>query len=88
MANEVMGSVTRTVVSAAAGLFMGLAVEGFEITPDMLETILNALQKIADSLQGLLSLLTIVLVQGWSIYQKMDKNKQLTKLKKEIKYND
>jgi hypothetical protein len=99
MAKEVMGSVTRTLVSAVAGVGIGLLVDKFQVTPDTVEHLLIILEKIVDSLQGLLSILAIVIVQGWSIHQKMAKNKQLTEitmakndhitaLKKEIKYND
>jgi hypothetical protein len=85
---EVMGSVTRTLVSAVAGIGIGLLVDKFQVTPDTVEHLLVILEKVVDSLQGLLSILAIVVVQGWSIHQKMAKNKQLTELKKEIKYND
>ena len=87
MFKEQIGSVVRTLLTAGSGVSLGLLVERFEISPETLQAILEILEKVAGSMQGFLSLLGILIAQGWSLHQKMQKSKEINNLKVGVKYN-
>lgn len=88
MAKEHMGSIARTLLASGSGISLGLLVNHFEITPETLQSALGLAEKLISSLQGILSVLGIVIAQGWSLYQKMKKSNEISQLKKEAYYND
>jgi len=87
MFKEQIGSVVRTLLTAGSGVSLGLLVERFEISPETLQAFLEILEKVAGSMQGFLSLLGILIAQGWSLHQKMQKSKEINNLKVGVKYN-
>lgn len=88
MPKEQMGSVARTLLAAGSGVSLGLLVDHFEVSPESLQSYLMLLEKFSNSLQGVLSLLGIVIAQGWSLHQKMKKRLEINNLKEEVNYND
>ncbi len=88
MSKEQMGSIVRTLLAAGSGISLGLLVDYFETTPESLQFYLELAEKLVGSLQGLLSLLGIVIAQGWSLHQKMQKSIEIKNLKMETYYND
>jgi hypothetical protein len=88
MFKEQMGSIARTLLTAGSGVSLGLLVESFDISPETLSGILEFLEKMTGSMQGFLSLLGILIAQGWSLHQKMQKSREINKLKVEATYND
>ena len=88
MSKEHVGSVARTLLAAGSGVSLGLLVDYFQISPESLEAWLALAEKLASSLQGVLSVLGIIIAQGWSLHQKMKKSKEINTLKLEKQYND
>ncbi len=89
MPKEQIGSIVRTLLTAGSGISLGLLVERFDVTPETLQAFLEMIERLIGSMQGLLSLLGIVVAQGWSLYQKMQKSEEIKLLKnEEAHYND
>ena len=88
MSKEQMGSVARTLLAAGSGISLGLLVDHFEISYESLQSYLELEEKIVSSLHGVLSVLGILIAQGWSLHQKMQKSSKINTIKKEIQYND
>ncbi|MFP4098747.1 MAG: hypothetical protein ACLFU1_08195 [Alphaproteobacteria bacterium] len=88
MAKEEMGSVARTLLAAGSGVSLGLLVDNFDVTPETLGSALMFVEQLIGSLQGFLSVLGIVVAQGWSLYHKMKKSSEISNLRKEVYYND
>ncbi len=87
MFKEQIGSIARTLLTAGSGVSLGLLVERFEVPPETLQLILELLEKVVGSMQGFLSLLGILIAQGWSLHQKMKKSKEIKGLKVGGQYN-
>ena len=88
MAKEKMGSIARTLLAAGSGISLGLLVDHFEITAETLQAGLELAEKLMSSVQGILSLLGIIVAQGWSLHHKIRKEDEIKSLKEEIQYND
>lgn len=86
MFKEQIGSIVRTLLTAGSGVSLGVLVERFEISPETLQAILEICEKVMGSMQGFISLLGIVIAQGWSLHQKMQKLKEINNLKVGAQY--
>jgi|GEM_PF-3333771 len=88
MSKEQIGSIARTLLTAGSGISLGLLVDRFDVTPEALQAILELMERMMGSIQGFLSLLGILVAQGWSLHQKIQKSKEIKNLKKGAQYND
>ena len=88
MAKEEMGSVARTLLATGSGMSLGLLVDHFGVTPETLQSLLELAERLVGTTQGVLSLMGIVIAQGWSLHQKMKKTKEIKLLQEEVHYNE
>ncbi len=88
MFKEQLGSVTRTLLTTISGISLGLLVNQFNISSETLQAFLEISEKVMGSMQGLISLLGILIAQGWSLHQKMQKSREIRNLKRGGLYND